>query len=63
MSTIDDFIKKQEAQYPVLKCWGEMYDIKEKLKRMFELKSDTDEYMKLCADIREWAFSDEEQGR
>ena len=38
-----------------------MYDIKEKLKRMFELKSDTDEYIKLCDELREWAY--EEQGR
>ena len=58
---MNDYIKHVESKSPLLKCWGEMYDIKEKLKRMFELKSDTDEYIKLCADIRKWAY--EEQGR
>ena len=72
---MNDYIKHVESKSPLLKCWGEMYDIKEKLKRKYELEDmiddikhnttdeQVDEYTKLCADIRKWAESDEEQGR
>lgn len=60
---MNDYIKHIESKSPLLKAWGELYDIKEKLKRKYELEklgeTHSTDYIKLCDEIRKWAHDEE----